>query len=62
MPRSGERDTGLAIPGMQEIIEAMPKLVPELREIVRVPRAGHWLPQEYPEAFNARLIQFLRDL
>ncbi len=58
----GERDTGLAIPGMGEIIEAMPKLVPNLQESVRFPGAGHWLPQERPEAFNARLIQFFRDV
>jgi len=58
----GERDTGLAIPGMQDIIKAMPELVPDLREIVRVPGAGHWLPQERSEVFNARLIAFLRTL
>lgn len=58
----GERDTGLAIPGMNDIINAMPSLVPELREIVRVPCAGHWLAQERSEVFNARLIDFLQTL
>ena len=58
----GERDTGLAIPGMEDIIKAMPELVPNLRKVVRVPRAGHWLPQECPEEFNSRLIDFLRTL
>lgn len=58
----GERDTGLAIPGMPDIIEAMPGLVPDLREVIRVPGAGHWLPQERPEPFNDRLIAFLGTL
>ncbi len=58
----GERDTGFAMRGIQEIIEAMPKIVPNLRESVRFSGAGHWLPQEHPEAFNARLIQFLRNV
>ena len=58
----GERDTGLAMPGMQDIIKTMPELVPELRGVIRVPSAGHWLPQEEPEVFNARLIDFLKTL
>ena len=58
----GERDTGLAIPAMPDIIKAMPELVPNLRKVVRVPGAGHWLPQERPELFNAQLIDFLKTL
>ena len=58
----GERDTGLAMPGMEDIIEAMHDLVPELRGAIRVPGAGHWLPQERPEVFNTRLIAFLKTL
>ena len=40
----GDRDTGFAMPGMEEIIKAMPKLVPNLRASVRFPGVGHWLP------------------
>lgn len=58
----GEHDTGLAIPGMHEIIGAMPKLVPNLRDSQIVPRAGHWLQQEAPDRVNAALIAFLRSL
>ena len=56
----GERDTGLAIPVMLDIIKAMPGLVPDLREVIQVPGAGPWLPQERSEVFNDRLIAFLR--
>lgn len=58
----GERDTGLAIPGMKEIIQAMPALVPQLRGSHVIPKAGHWLPQEAPDAVNSALLDFLKSL
>lgn len=58
----GEYDTGLAIPGMREIIGAMPQLVPNLRDSRVIRRAGHWLQQEAPEQVNAAVIEFLRGL
>ncbi len=57
----GERDTGLVIPGMQEIINAMPTLVPKLCGSHIVPKAGHWLQQEAPEAVNVALLTFLQQ-
>lgn len=59
---AGERDPGLAMPGMRDIIAAMPELVPQLRGSEIVGGAGHWLPQEAPAAVNAALIAFLRSL
>jgi pimeloyl-ACP methyl ester carboxylesterase len=59
---AGERDTGLAIPGMREIIAAMPALVPDLRGTVILPGCGHWAPQEKPREFNAALLAFLDGL
>ncbi|WP_238889993.1 alpha/beta fold hydrolase [Achromobacter insuavis] len=59
---AGERDTGLAIPGMRQIIDAMPALVPDLRASEVLPGVGHWLPQEAPQAVNAALLSFLRAL
>lgn len=58
----GERDTGLAIPGMDQIIKSMPELVPHLRGSIVVPKAGHWLQQEAPAQVNAALISFLQSL
>lgn len=58
----GERDTGLAIPGMREIIAAMPQLAHDLRGAQVIPQAGHWLQQEAPEAVNEALIGFIRGL
>ncbi|MCM5557435.1 alpha/beta fold hydrolase [Pleomorphomonas sp. JP5] len=58
----GERDTGLSIPGMAEIIAAMPDLVPDLRGSHVIPGAGHWLQQERPEAVTEALLAFLREV
>ncbi len=59
---AGERDTGLAIPGMDQIIQAMPSLVPQLRAPQIIPGAGHWLQQEAPQQVNLALIDFLRSI
>jgi len=58
----GEYDTGLAIPGMREIIGDMRKLVPNLRDSQIIQRAGHWLQQEAPDLVNTAVIEFLRNL
>jgi pimeloyl-ACP methyl ester carboxylesterase len=58
----GQRDVGLSIPGMREIIAAMPGLVPQLRPVIEVPEAGHWLQQERPAEVNAALVAFLQSL
>ncbi len=55
---AGERDTGLHIPGMMEIIDAMPALVPHLTKSLIVPDGGHWLPQERPDQVSAAIIDF----
>ncbi|HWK63645.1 MAG TPA: alpha/beta hydrolase [Rhizobiaceae bacterium] len=54
----GEQDVGLSIPGMRDIISAMPALVPDLMEAIFLPDCGHWAPQERPEQVSRALIQF----
>lgn len=58
----GQRDVGLSIPGMREIIAEMPRLVPHLRPVIELAGAGHWLQQERPAEVNAALLDFLRSL
>lgn len=58
----GEYDTGLAIPGMRDIIGGMHKLVPNLRNSRIIQQAGHWLQQEAPRLVNAAVIEFLHSL
>lgn len=54
----GARDAGLAMPGMDHIIAAMPALVPRLRPPVTVDDAGHWLQQERPDTVNGLILSF----
>lgn len=54
----------LVIAGMnQEALEQrMRPLVPDLREIVWLEGAGHWIQQERPEQCNQALLEFLAEL
>jgi len=43
-------------------MQAMPKLIPNLRKIALVPGVGHWTQQEGPAEVNGELISFLEGL
>ncbi len=43
-------------------IEQMKALVPNLRDVVMLPGAGHWTQQERPAEVNAAMIKFLKGL
>lgn len=58
----GERDTGLSIPGMDQIIGAMPTLVSKLQGSHIIPGAGHWLQQERPTEVSELITRFLKQL
>ncbi|WP_417450997.1 alpha/beta fold hydrolase [Kordiimonas sp.] len=58
----GTRDTGLAIPGMKQIIEAQKSLAPQLRDPVYSDGCGHWAPQEYPDQVSNLLANFLEGV
>ena len=58
----GERDTGLAMPGVKDIINVMPSLVSQLRVVQVIPKAGPWLQQEVSDVVNALLLGFLDSL
>ena len=58
----GTRDTGLAIPGMQQIIDAQEALAPRIRKPVYLEGCGHWAPQERPDQVSERLATFLREV
>ena len=54
---TGERDPARSLAPT----DAMRVFVRNLREVV-VPEAGHWIQQERPDAVNASLIRFVREL
>lgn len=58
----GECDVGLSIPGMREIIAAMPHFVPRLKETIVLPGCGHWAPQERPQEVSTAIVEFARSL
>ncbi|MBS0578073.1 MAG: alpha/beta hydrolase [Proteobacteria bacterium] len=43
-------------------IDSMRQRTPQLRDVVLVPGAGHFVQQEQPHAVNAALLEFLRGL
>jgi pimeloyl-ACP methyl ester carboxylesterase len=43
-------------------IDTMRRRVPQLRDVVLVPGAGHFVQQEQPQAVNSALLQFLKSL
>ena len=59
---AGNRDPGLAMPDMRDIIAAQRDLVPQLRDPVFLEGVGHWVPQERPDAVNEALLTFLADV
>lgn len=58
----GDRDVGLSIPGMRQIIAEMPNLVPMLTQTVILPGCGHWIQQEMPQEVNSAILSFLKNL
>jgi pimeloyl-ACP methyl ester carboxylesterase len=59
---AGERDLVLAFRGMDQLLAALPMLVPNLRRTIVLPGCGHWTQQERPDEVNAALLDFLKGL
>jgi pimeloyl-ACP methyl ester carboxylesterase len=59
---AGDRDLVLAFRGMDQLIAALPKFVPQLRRTLILPGCGHWTQQERPREGNAAMIEFLQSL
>jgi len=51
-----------AFPGIDEAVEDLPRVVPNLKRTVLIPGSGHWVSQEHPAAVNQAIIEFLRFL
>ncbi len=55
---AGDRDPVLHY--RPDFVESMRPAVPDLRGIVLIPGAGHWVPAERPREYNEALLGFLR--
>ena len=59
---AGDRDPVLTmIPGAN-MMETMKPSVPNLKEVVMIPGAGHWTQQESPKEVNEAMIRFAKSL
>ena len=45
-----------------DALDTMRRRVPQLRDVVLIPKAGHFVQQERPEETNAALLAFLADV
>ncbi|BAY30355.1 epoxide hydrolase [Nostoc carneum NIES-2107] len=57
---AGEADAVIAM--YREAFDSLEQNVPNLRQKVLLPGAGHWIQQERPAEVNRLLIEFLKDL
>ncbi|MFD7613613.1 alpha/beta fold hydrolase [Streptomyces sp. NPDC059828] len=57
----GDRDPVPAFPGMPELIERLPALMPNLQsKPLKLAGCGHWTQQERPAEVSEALVEFLR--
>jgi len=59
---AGENDVVIAGAPQARLEGAMRRVVDDLRGVILLPRAGHWIQQELPEQTNAALLDFLNGL
>ena len=59
---AGERDLVLAFRGMDQLLSALKRFVPNLRRTIILPGCGHWTQQERPTEVNAAVLEFLKAL
>jgi pimeloyl-ACP methyl ester carboxylesterase len=59
---AGERDLVLGFRGMDQLLPALKRLVPQLEQTIILPGCGHWTQQEQPDEVNAAMLAFLKTL
>jgi pimeloyl-ACP methyl ester carboxylesterase len=59
---AGDKDLTVSHLTVSELRERMGSFVPDLRELVWLKGAGHWIQQERHEACNQALLGFLADI
>jgi pimeloyl-ACP methyl ester carboxylesterase len=59
---AGENDVVIAGAPQARLEGAMRRVVDDLRGVILLPRAGHWIQQELPEETNAAVLEFLNGL
>jgi len=58
---AGTRDGVIRGPIGEGAVEKLPQVVPNLKRVLLIDGAGHWIQQERPVEVNAALLEFLKD-
>jgi pimeloyl-ACP methyl ester carboxylesterase len=59
---AGDRDLVLAFRGMDQLLPALARFIPNLRKTLTLPGCGHWTQQERPAEVTAAMLAFLKGL
>jgi len=59
---AGENDVVIAGASEAQLTASMSRVAQDLRGVVLLPEAGHWIQQELPEETNAAILDFLGSL
>ncbi|WP_030021863.1 alpha/beta fold hydrolase [Streptomyces monomycini] len=59
---AGDRDLVRAFPGVDQLLPALERAMPNLRQAPALPGCGHWTQQERPAEVTAALLEFLAEL
>jgi pimeloyl-ACP methyl ester carboxylesterase len=59
---AGEEDFVIGGASEEQLTASIGSVVEDLRGVVLIPDAGHWVQQEAPEQTTAAMLEFLRDL
>ena len=59
---AGEQDVVIAGASKEQLSGGMSRVANDLRDVVLLPAAGHWIQQELPEQTNDAILAFLRGL
>ncbi len=59
---AGERDVVIAGASKEQLTVSMNRVVDDLRGVILLPEAGHWIQQELPDETNRAILEFLAAL
>ncbi|MBT8147995.1 MAG: alpha/beta hydrolase [Gammaproteobacteria bacterium] len=59
---AGEQDVVIAGASREQLTGGMNRVTNDLRDVVLLPEAGHWIQQELPEQTNRAILNFLKEL
>ncbi len=59
---AGEKDAVIRRASAEQLKKSMLPVVPNLRDVILVPDAGHWIQQERPKETNEVILNFLNSL